>query len=187
MRCHLIAFRIDDNVYAMIKGTAIVSAIAAIGRNRELGKNNELIWKIPEDLKRLRSLTVGHPVIMGRKTFDSIIAYRGTPLPDRQNIVVTRDPSWAHEGVITASSVEAAIAQARNFDQTEIFVLGGTQIFEAALPYTDKLYLTLIDADAEADSFFPLYETEFTKKVFDVEREWEGVTYHFTDFEREKG
>lgn len=170
---------------------AKVSAVAAIGKRRELGKDNKLIWKIPDDLKRLRALTIGHPVIMGRKTFDSVIAYIGKPLPERPNIVVTRqfdklmagDPHY-REGVIGVGSVEDAIAEAQKLDANEIFIIGGTQIFEAAFPQTDKLYLTLVDAEADADSFFPPYETEFTKKVFDEEREWEGIKYRWVDLER---
>jgi len=182
MRCHLIASDADAIVDGMKE--AKVSAIAAIGKRRELGKDNKLIWKIPDDLKRLRALTVGHPVIMGRKTFDSVVAYIGKPLPERPNIVITRDESWTHEGVIIAHSVEEAIAEARKLDQNEIFIIGGTQIFESALPVTDKLYLTLVDAEADADSFFPSYETEFTKKVFEEDREWEGIKYKWVDLER---
>ncbi|MEY4747140.1 MAG: hypothetical protein RLZZ416_189 [Candidatus Parcubacteria bacterium] len=162
-----------------------VSAIAAIGRNRELGKDNKLIWKIPDDLKRLRQLTLGHPVIMGRKTFDSIIVYRGRPLVDRPNIVVTRDEKFAHEGVLVVYSVEEAIEKGKAAESDEAFIIGGAQIFEASMPRLDKLYLTLIDAeDPEADSFFPPYEQEFTKKVFEEAREWDGLAYHWIDLER---
>ncbi len=161
-----------------------VSAIAAIGKRRELGKDNKLIWKIPDDLKRLKALTIGHPVIMGRKTFDSVIAYIGKPLPERPNIVVTRDSLWSHEGVIVAHSVEDAIQVAKQLDPSEVFIIGGTQIFESALPQIEKLYLTLVDAEADADAFFPPYETEFTKKVFEEEREWNGIKYRWVDLER---
>src|SRR6185503_7742279 len=108
----------------------MISAIAAIGRNRELGKGNQLIWQIPDDLKRFKSLTTGHPIIMGRKTFDSI----GRVLPNRTNIVITRDTHWNHEGVVVAHSVEDAIEKGKALDQSEIFIIGGAQIYEAALP-----------------------------------------------------
>lgn len=138
-----------------------ISSIAAIGRNRELGKNGALIWRIPEDLKRLKALTMGHPIILGRKTYESI----GHPLPGRTNIVISRDPAYKAPGCIVASSIEDALAKAREIDQEEIFVLGGAQIYTEALPYTDHLYLTRIDADdPNADTFFPAYD-EFTEVI----------------------
>ena len=168
-----------------------VSAIAAIGRNRELGKDNKLIWKIPDDLKRLRMLTIGHPVIMGRKTFDSIIEYNGKPLPERPNVVITRhpemmeirSPSW--DNVVVASSVDEALEEANKLDVNEVFIIGGAQIFEAALPRTDKLYLTIVDAeDPAADTFFPAYENRFIKNTFEESREWRGIKYRWVDLER---
>lgn len=155
--------------------------IAAIGRDRGLGKGNELLWKIPDDLKRFRELTSEHPIIMGRKTFESI----GRPLPRRTNIVVTRDATWQHEGGIAAASVEDALEKAKTAPGAEeVFIIGGGQIYEAALPVADKLYLTLIDGTKEADSFFPAYENAFTKKIFDESHEWEGLKYRWVDLER---
>jgi dihydrofolate reductase len=167
---------------------AQVSAIAAIGKNRELGKDNKLIWKIPDDLKRLRALTVGHPVIMGRKTFESIVEYIGKPLPERPNIVVTHNNDFVnrYKDIEVVNSVEGAIEKAEQLHTGEIFIIGGTQIFEAALPLIDKLYLTIIDAeDSSADAFFSPYEKEFTKKVFEEAREWNGLKYRWVDLERE--
>ena len=184
-----------------------VAAIAAIGRNRELGKGNELLWHIPDDLKRFKRLTLEHPVIMGRKTFESIIAAIGKPLPGRTNIVVTRDlqkivdiiPQQSHstsqgvalkndghtKPVIVASSVEDAIQRARQAPGSEeIFIGGGGQIYAEALPYVDKLYLTLIDDEKEADSFFPPYEGQFTNIISDEVREHEGLKYRWVDVER---
>jgi dihydrofolate reductase len=162
----------------------MVSAIAAIGKGRVLGKGNKLLWHIPDDLKRFKKLTKGHPVIMGRKTFESILEYTGKPLPERTNIVVTRDVAWQHEGAIAAQSIEDAVEKGKGLDADELFIIGGAQIYEQALPYSDKLYLTLIDAEAEADSFFPSYETEFTKKVFEEKREWNDIKYRWVDLER---
>lgn len=162
----------------------VVSAIAAIGKGRVLGKENKLLWHIPEDLKRFRDITRGHPVIMGRKTFESILGYTGKPLPERTNIVVTRDVAWQHEGVVAVQSIEAAVERAKGADAKEVFIIGGAQIYEAALPYTDRLYLTLIDAEAEGDSFFPAYETEFTKKTLEEKRESNGLNYTWVDLER---
>ena len=132
-----------------------ISIIAAIGRNRELGKRNELIWRISEDLKRVKGLTTGHPIIMGRKTFESI----GRPLPNRTNIVITRT-QMCIEGCLVFDSLEKGVAAAQAIDAEEIFIFGGASIYEEALPVTDRLYLTVIDAeDAEADAFFPDYSS----------------------------
>lgn len=164
---------------------ARVSAIAAIGRNRVLGKDNQLLWHIPDDLKRFKEITSGHPIIMGRKTFESILATLGKPLPGRTNIVVTRDASWRHEGVIAAASIEDAIMKAAKAPGAdEVFIGGGGEIYRQALPFTDRLYLTLIEDDKEGDSFFPEYENEFTKVVSDETREHEGLKYRWVDLER---
>lgn len=161
-----------------------ISAVVAIGKNRELGKEGKLLWHIPDDLKRFKRLTVGHPIIFGRKTFESIIGYVGKPLPERTNIVVTRDASWKYDGVTVASSLEDALLKARELNPKEIHIGGGAEIYTQALPLINKLYLTLVDAEAEADSFFPPYETEFTKKVFEESHEWNGLKYRFVDLKR---
>ena len=159
----------------------MISIVAAIGRNRELGNGNELLWHIPEDLKRFKALTSGHPVIMGRKTFESI----GRPLPNRTNIIITRDTKWKADGVHTAHSLEDAIGLAALMPGAEeTFVIGGAQIYEAALPRVDRVYLTLIDDSKPADAFFPEYEKEFTKKITEESHEWNGLTYSWVDLER---
>jgi dihydrofolate reductase len=131
-----------------------ISIIAAIGKNRELGKNNELIWRISPDLKRVKELTTGHPIIMGRKTYESI----GYPLPNRTNIVITN--SCTHiEGCVVHTSLDDAITYAKEIDDEEIFVFGGARIYSAAILFVDRLYLTIIDAeDSDADAFFPAYD-----------------------------
>ena len=162
-----------------------ISMIAAIGKNRELGKGNELLWKIPDDLKRFRSVTKGHPCIMGRKTFQSIVAILKKPLPERTNIVVTRDRDWKYEGVLAVDSIEEAIQLGkRKPGGEEVFIIGGGQIYAAAIGYADKLYLTLIDAEKEADSFFPEYAGSFKKKVYEEERQHEGLKYSWIDLVR---
>ncbi|QQG38373.1 MAG: dihydrofolate reductase [Candidatus Kaiserbacteria bacterium] len=163
---------------------ARICAVVAIGKNRELGKDGKLLWHIPADLKRFKELTLGHPVIMGRKTFESIVDYLGGPLPDRTNIVVTRDRSWKHEGVIAVGSLDEAIAQARQLDDQEIHIGGGADIYAQALPQIDRLYLTLIDAKGDADTFFPAYEDEFTKKTLEEAHEWNGLKYRYVNLER---
>ena len=165
-----------------------VSIVAAIGRNRELGRGNELLWHIPEDFRRFKALTLGHPVILGRKTFESILASLGKPLPERTNIVVTREPTWQAEDVVVAHSLEDALEKAENppadGGPEEVFVIGGAQIYEQALPYVDRLYLTLIADDKEADTFFPPYEHLFTKKLSEEKREWNGLNYTWINLEK---
>lgn len=135
-----------------------ISAIAAIGaRTRVLGKDNDLVWDIPADLERFRNLTRGHPIIMGRKTWESLPADR-RPLPKRTNIVVTRNSNYEAPGAIVASSVEEAIAMAKVVGGAdEIYIIGGSGIFADAMQYTDRLLLTLVDDDAPGDVYFPEY------------------------------
>jgi dihydrofolate reductase len=161
-----------------------VAIVAAIGKNRELGLGGKLLWHIPEDMKRFKQLTIGHPVVMGRKTFESIVAILGKPLPGRTNIVVTRDQNWKHEGVLVFHTLEDALAKARELDAEEIHIGGGADLYAQALPFVDKLYLTLIDDTKEADTFFPEYEKEFTKEIARQTHEHEGLTYTWVTLER---
>jgi dihydrofolate reductase len=156
---------------------ARVIAIAAIGRNRGLGKGNELLYKIPEDFERMHRVTMGHPLIMGRKTWESIPENR-RPLPGRANIIVTRQTDFAPEGTIVAHSVEDALARAHELDHEKIFIFGGAEIYSLALPYTDELDLTLVEDEKPADVFFPDY-SEFTKVLSEEKREWNGLKYSF--------
>lgn len=129
----------------------VISLIAAIGKNNELGKGNTLLWKLPADQKYFKEKTSGHPVIMGRKTFESI----GKPLPNRRNIVITRDTNYSREGIEIAHSLSDALEMLKNTKE-EIFVIGGAEIYKQTFPIADKLYVTHIDAgDKEADAFFP--------------------------------
>ncbi len=157
-----------------------ISLIAAIGRNRELGKDNRLLWHLPEDLKRFKQLTQRHAVIMGRKTFESI----GRPLPERLNIVITRKSkledlspklSFKIENLFFCHSLEAAIKLAKETQKVgnllikkdEIFIIGGGQIYQQAIKHADKLYLTIIDQSfPDADTFFPDF-SRFKKVIFE--------------------
>ncbi len=165
-----------------------VSIIAAIGKNRVLGKNNQLLWHIPEDLKRFKTLTLGHPVIMGRKTFESIIEALGKPLLGRTNIVVTRSikdrPLWSGSEVQVVHSIEEALARAAELNHEEIFIIGGGQIYAQALPYADRLYLTLIDDEKGGDSYFPEYEKIFTKQISEESGEHNGLKYRFVTLKK---
>ena len=172
--------------------SARISIIAAIGKNNELGREGQLLWSIPEDLKRFKQLTLGHPVIMGRKTFESIVAVLGRPLPGRPHIVITRstmpltihDPRFDHGQVQVVSSLEKALMQAKELDQEEVFVIGGGEIYTQALPYADRLYLTLIDDEKEADTFFPSYTDASLRTTLDEPREWQGISYRFVTLEK---
>ncbi len=169
------------------KKTHTVSIIAAIGAyDRAVGNNNELLWHLSDDLKRFKKITEDHPVIMGRKTFQSIEKYIKGPLPNRINIVVTRNKSSTRSGIIVVHSLEKAIEEAKETNTTEeIFIIGGAQIYEQALPLADKLYLTLIEDEKKADVYFPSYEDIFTKKVFEEKRETkDGLKYTWVDLER---
>lgn len=139
---------------------ARVNIIAAIGEKRELGKENELIWRIPADLKRVKELTMGHPIIMGWNTYQSI----GHPLPGRTNIVISWSPVEI-EGCTVSPSLTEALKTAHEIDTEEIFIFGGASVYKEGISLTDRLYLTYIHATEEgADAFFPDYK-EFTNVV----------------------
>ena len=130
----------------------MLSLIAAVARNRAIGKDNQLLWHLPEDMKHFRETTRGKPVIMGRRTWESLPdAFR--PLPGRHNIVVTRNSTYKAHGADLADSLEAALTLA--CDAEEVFVIGGEQLYRAALPLADRLYLTEVDLAPGADAFFP--------------------------------
>lgn len=156
-----------------------VSIIAAIGENRELGKGNDLIWRISADLKRVKELTMGHPIIMGRKTYESI----GRPLPGRTNIVVTRTLRPI-DGCIVVDSLNKALETARTIDTEEIFIFGGASLYTEALGETDRLYLTRIHAHADdADVFFPEYSA-FTKEISHEDHPEHTPPYSWVTLER---
>jgi dihydrofolate reductase len=147
----------------------ILTIIAAIGKNRELGANNDLLWNLPDEMAHFRNTTRGLSVVMGRKTFESI----GKPLPNRCNIVLTRDEKLHIPGTITCTSLEEALILSKNFGE-ELFVIGGSKIYEMSLPFAERMYLTIVDAAfPKADTFFP---------NFDKSR-WQEVdrTHHKTD------
>jgi dihydrofolate reductase len=129
----------------------IISLIVAMDERRGIGKQGKLPWRLSSDLKRFRALTMGHHIVVGRKTYESI----GKPLPGRHTIVVTRNVDYRPEGCIVAYSVEDAIREARERGETEVFICGGAAIYAGALSEADRLYLTLVHASVEADVFFP--------------------------------
>lgn len=129
-----------------------VSILVAYDRNRAIGHGNRLPWRLPEDLKRFKTLTMGHHIVMGRKTYESI----GKPLPGRTNVVITRELGYLAEGSIVVDSLERALEIAR--DDSEIFIIGGAQIFVQMLPFADRIYATEIDAAFDADTYFPEFD-----------------------------
>jgi dihydrofolate reductase len=141
----------------------MISIIVATAENSVIGKDNQLLWKLSADLKQFRTLTTGHSVIMGRKTFESI----GRPLPNRTNIVISRQHDLAlPEGVLQANSLEKAIEIAKTHaGNEEIFIIGGGNVYKQALTITDKIYLTEVKASIEGDAFFPKLKTEDWKEI----------------------
>jgi dihydrofolate reductase len=134
-------------------------------RKRGIGIDNRLPWRLSADLKRFRELTMGHHIVVGRKTFESI----GKPLPGRQMIVVTRDRSYRAEGCDVVHSLESAIELARDRNESEIFICGGAEIYAQAIGFADRMYLTFVEAEVAADTFFPEFD----------EREWsEAEKFH---------
>ena len=126
-----------------------VTLIAARARNGAIGRDNALPWHLPEDLQHFKAATLGHPVVMGRRTFDSI----GRPLPGRRTLVVTGDPGWARPGCERVGSLREAIARCAG--APELFVAGGARLYADAMPVADRLLLTEVDLDVEGDVFFP--------------------------------
>lgn len=172
-----------------------ISIIAAIGKNRELGKNGKIPWHISEDFKRFKEITNGHPLIMGRKTWESLPI---KPLPKRYNIIVTRDTHFeirttgsTRRGLVEiAGSLREAVKKAKEIlkpvqddNSNEIFIIGGGQIYEQGIKFADKLYLTIIDSSFDADTFFPAY-SDFKKVVFEKEGEEGKYKYKFLELEK---
>jgi dihydrofolate reductase len=172
-----------------------LSALVAMARNRVIGRNNALPWRLPLDLKRFKTLTMGHPIIMGRKTFESI----GRPLPGRICIIVTRQPGYVVKDAIVVNSIAEALeacseevpqssATDKEVTDKENFVIGGAEIFRQALPMCDRLYITEIQRDFEGDVLFPEFNRD---EWMEVSREAHvddnGLEYHFVTLDRKAG
>ena len=156
-----------------------LTIIVATDQQGGIGINNTLPWKLPEDLAHFKRLTTGHPILMGRKTFDSI----GRPLPNRRNIVITRNADWRHEGVEAVSSVEAAIAL---LDGAEGYVIGGAEIYRQSLALAQRLIITEIGQTFDCDAFFPTVDhavwQETVREAHVSEKS--GLPYAFVTLER---
>ena len=161
------------------------SIICALGRNREIGRGNSLLWKISGDLKRFKKLTMGHVIVMGRKTFESI----GRVLPGRPHVIITRNRDFGHEGCLVVHSLDEAMKKAREIEQGnngengEIFIVGGGQIYQQAIASVDCLYLTLVDDSMDADVFFPDY-SGFGRVIAEESGQQDGLKYKFLTLER---
>lgn len=156
-----------------------LAVIAAVARNGAIGRDNALLWHLADDLKHFKRTTMGCPIVMGRRTFDSI----GRALPGRRNVVVTRNPAWSHEGVEAAASLQAALD--RLADAERVFVIGGGQLYAQALPLADELVLTEVDEAPEADTFFPPWDrSAFVETAREHRAAGDGPAYDFVTFER---
>ena len=159
----------------------ILTLIAAVARNGVIGIDNRLPWHLPADLKHFKALTLGHAVIMGRKTWESLPA-QFRPLPGRRNIVVTRDAGYRTEGATVVLSLPAAIGAA---DNSEAFVIGGAQLYAAAMPLADRLQLTAIDTTFEGDTFFPAIDPhQWREAARETHRDAAGFGYAFVTYQR---
>ncbi len=176
----------------------MLSIIAAMAKNRVIGKRGEIPWHISADLKRTKRITMGHPVIMGRKTFESIVEFRRKKpnifkkeyLPGRTNIVLTRDKDFSHPGAVVVSDVADALIEAdKSPGSEEVFVIGGGQVYSMFLKDADKLYLTEVDAEIDGDVFFPEVNFDEWKRISSephtTEIDGEEVEYRFNEYVRE--
>lgn len=160
-----------------------LSIIVAQAENRAIGKNNDLLWHLSSDLKRFKALTMGHPVVMGRRTWESLPK---RPLPGRRNIVFTQNPDFVAEGAEVVHSVNGLFAALKDCDD-EVFIMGGAAIYELLLPFTNKLYVTHIYRDFDGDVFFPVIDmSEFnlvnlSEPMFDEES---GLDYAYEEYDR---
>lgn len=160
----------------------MITLVVAAGTRNEIGKGNELLWHLPNDLKHFKKLTTGHPVVMGRKTFESI----GKPLPHRTNIVLTRNKDWLQEGILIVNTLKEAIKFAKKIDEN-IFVIGGGKVFEQCMEIADRIEMTRVAAELDADVYFPeidLKEWREIKEESFSKDEKNPYDYCFQTFEK---
>ncbi|MEJ5048236.1 dihydrofolate reductase [Chryseobacterium culicis] len=162
----------------------MTTIVVAMGEKNEIGFENQLLWHLPKDLKHFKDITSGHPIIMGRKTYESI----GKPLPNRTNIVVSRKKDWFEEGILIVGSIKEALKFAKKIDE-EVFVIGGGNIYEQTMDIVDRLEVTLVKADLQADTFFPKIDPKIWKKTNEIcheKDEKNGYDFCFQTFEKIK-
>ena len=161
----------------------IVSAIVATAKNNVIGKDNNIPWYLPDDLKYFKAKTLDHHIIMGRKSYESI----GHPLPKRTNIIVTQNPFYIASNCLIVHSVEEGLEMAQENGEEEAFIIGGAQIYALSLPYLDRLYLTEVDLEVEGDVFFPSFDMNEWRLISEDPRQASGKNehdYNFKIFER---
>lgn len=141
----------------------MISLVVAMGENNEIGRDNELLWHLPKDLKHFKEITTGHPVIMGRKTYESI----GKALPNRTNIVVSSKSDWFEEGILIVGNLKEAIKFAKKIDE-QIYVIGGGSIYKQTIDIADELVVTRVHATLKADTYFPKIDETFFRKTDEV-------------------
>lgn len=157
--------------------------IAGVARRGAIGRNNDLLWHLPADMARFKALTLGHPVIMGRKTWDSLPA-RFRPLPGRRNLVLSRTVDLRLTGAEAFTSLNAALIACA--EAAQVFVIGGAQIYAEALPLASRLELTEINADFDADCFFPAWQrADFAERGRETHTSPDGWTYDFVTYQRQ--
>lgn len=157
-----------------------ISIIAAVSQNGVIGKNGKIPWKLPPDIKRFRKLTMGHTIIMGRKTFESI----GHPLKKRKNIVLSQNRKLKIRGCLVFDSLTKAFDFAFFKKEKEVFVIGGENVYKDALPFAKKIYLTLIKKDYKGDTFFPSLDEKEWKKTYSKSYNYKNIPFEFQVFER---
>ncbi len=155
--------------------------IAAVAENLAIGKDNQLLWHLPEDLKRFKKITLGHPVIMGKNTYESI----GKPLSGRTNIIISDVIAYKAPGCIVVNSFEDAIKEGKEHDKNKIFIIGGGMVYKQGIKIADKLYITLVKGNFQADIFFPEY-SNFTKVISRKEGKSGKYKYTFLELEKNK-
>ncbi|WP_153462684.1 dihydrofolate reductase [Sediminibacillus terrae] len=161
----------------------MISLLYAMDRNRVIGYQNDLPWRLPNDLKFFKQMTTGNTIIMGRKTFTSM----GGPLPNRENVILTKDRSFQADGCLILHSVEEILTWSEKEPEIELFVIGGSEIFRQILPFADRMYMTFIDETFPGDTFFPAYDErdwKLSKKVQGERNERNPYDYYFLQFDR---
>ncbi|MCF2516660.1 dihydrofolate reductase [Dyadobacter sp. CY351] len=162
-----------------------ISIIVAVSENGVIGKDNQLLWRLPDDLKHFKQLTLGHPMIMGRKTFESI----GKPLPGRTSIVITSQKDFNAEGILVAHSLDEALDVARSLEESEAFVIGGGEIYKQSMPLADRLYVTEVKTIIDGDTYFEITdpgawkETERIVREVDERHKWK---FEFVNYIKQK-
>ncbi|MFI5391065.1 MAG: dihydrofolate reductase [Bacteriovoracales bacterium] len=158
----------------------MISLVVAMGPNREIGSNNQIPWKLSEDLKNFKKTTLGHHILMGRKTFESI----GKPLPGRINLILSRNKDFQVKDCITVRSIDEAINYARSKGEYELMVIGGAEIYKEALPHAKRIYLSQVEFSGSADTYFPEFNEKNWKVISEIKHSGDSIPWTFRIIER---